>query len=163
MPNKIYQNPEAAITWRSSGGTYAMTCTSLGAAAGRQGAEHNFAGARSRWFEWRAFLKPGGTRVVGEAVHIYLKRGDGTHYDNDDGTGDIAVSALDKLRNCQYLGTILIDENAAVEMSIGGLVEIVADRALPIFWNATANALSATAGDFGFDLTPAPDEIQNFA
>lgn len=161
MANLIYVNEEAAITWLASGGSETFTPTSLGAAAGRQGAHHDFGvAARPRRFSWRAFIKPGGTRVVGEVVHIYLKTSDGSHPDNDDGATDLAVSALDKLRNLRYLGSIQIDENAAVEMVASGDIEISARYAAPVFWNATANALSSTAADFGFILTPVPDEVQ---
>lgn len=161
MANLIYLNEEAAITWLASGGTELFTPTSLAAAAGRQGALHDFGvAARSRFFAWRAWIKPGATRVVGEVVEIYLKTSDGTHPDNDDGTGDIAVSAADKRRNLAMIGSIQIDENAAVEMVASGVIEIGARYAGPVFWNATANSLSATAGDFGFSLTPIPDELQ---
>ncbi len=161
MANKIYQHDESAIIWLSSGGTEAFTPTSLASAAGRQGAHHDFGtSARPRLFVWRAWIKPGGTRVVGEGIRIYLKTSDGTRHDNDDGTGDIAVSAADKLRNLRQLGAIQIDENAAVEMVASGIVEIGARYAAPVFWNGTANALSSTAADFGFSLTPIPDEVQ---
>lgn len=161
MANKIYQKDETAITWQSSGGTETFTPTSLATASGRQGAHHDFGtSARSRLFAWRAYLKPGGTRVVGEGIRIYLKTSDGTHHDNDDGTGDIALSAADKLRNIRQLGSIQIDENAAVEMVASGICEIGARYAAPIFYNGTANTLSSTATDFGFELTPIPDEIQ---
>lgn len=161
MVNKVYQHDETAINWLSSGGSAAFTPTTLGSGAGRQGAHYDFGtSARARRFYWRAWLKPGGTRVVGQPVYIYLKTSDGTRHDNDDGTGDIALSALDKTRNLRMLGVIEIDENAAVEMVASGEIEISARYGAPIFYNATANALSATAADFGFSLTPVPDEIQ---
>ena len=161
MANKIYQLQETAVTWLSSGGTEAFTPTSLASAAGRQGAHHDFTtGSVSRRFAWRAFIKPGATRVVGETVEVYLKTSDGTHPDNDDGTGDIALSAADKLRNLQLLGIITIDENAAVEMVASGVVELLHRWGAPVFYNRSANSLSATATDFGFSMTPVPDEVQ---
>jgi hypothetical protein len=161
MANKILQKDETPITWKSSGGTETFTPTTLGASAGRQGAHHDFGtSARSRLFAWRAYIKPGGTRAVGEGVRVYLKTSDGTHHDNDDGTGDIALSSSDKLRNLRQPGSIVIDENAAVEMVGSGIIEIGARYAAPVFFNGTANALSSTATDFGFELTPIPDEIQ---
>lgn len=161
MANKVYQALESAITWLSTGGTEAFTPTSLAAGAGRQGALHDFTtGSVARRFAWRAWIKPGATRVVGEVVRVYLKTSDGSHPDNDDGTGDIAVSAEDKLRNLEQIGAIVIDENAQVEMVASGVVEVLHRYAAPVFWNATANSLSATAADFGFSLTPVPDEVQ---
>ena len=161
MPNKIYQLQETAITWLASGGTYAFTPTSLGSAAGRQGAYGDLGTtSRGRWFAYRAWLKPGGTRVVGEYIEVCLTTGDGTRYDNDDGTGDIAVSSVDKLRNLRRLRPIIVDENAAVEMGSSGYVFIEQRYVAPVFWNRSANTLSSTAGDFGFSLTPIPDEVQ---
>lgn len=161
MANKVYQALETAITWLSTGGTEAFTPTSLATASGRQGAHHDFGTASvARRFAWRAWIKPGATRVVGETVDVYLKTSDGTHHDNDDGTGDIAVSSIDKLRNLMFLGAIEIDENAAVEMVCSGVVELMHRYGAPVFWNRTTNALSTTATDFGFSMTPVPDEIQ---
>lgn len=161
MANLIYQVIQTTVTWLASGGTEAFTPTSLATAAGRQGAHHDFGtAAAARRFAWRAWIKPGGTRVVGEIVEIYLKTSDGSHPDNDDGTGDIAVSAIDKLRNLTLLGVIEIDENAAAEMTASGVVELLHRYGAPVFWNRTANTLSATAADFGFSMAPVPDEVQ---
>lgn len=161
MPNLIYQNEETPITWLASGGTNLFTPTSLAASAGRQGAHHDFGvGARARRFAWRGWIKPGATRVVGEIVEWYIKTSDGTHPDNDDTTGDIALSAADKLRNLKLIGICQIDENAAVEMVASGDIEISARYCAPVIYNRTANSLSATAADFGFSLTPVPDEVQ---
>lgn len=161
MGNLVYQLQQTQVTWLASGGTYAFTPTSLGAAAGRQGAYGDFTtGAVGRRFQWRAWLKPGATRVAGQIVRVYLTTGDGTHYDNDDGTGDIAVSSIDKLNNVLQIGTIQIDENAAVEMGTWGIVTMLQRYAAPVFWNATANSLSGTAADFGFYMMPVPDQIQ---
>lgn len=166
MPNKIYVAPETAITWLASGGTATLTLTSLAAGAGRQGALHALDGGsgavRSGWYMWRAWVKFATTPVVGEVVRIYLKTSDGTHPDNDDGTGDAAVSAEDKLRNLKLLGAIVVDEASTTPefVASGGPVFIGDDDAAPVIWNGTADALSATAGDHGFKLVPVPAEIQ---
>ena len=161
MVNKVYQHEETAITWLASGGTNLLTPTSLGAAAGRQGAHYDRGTAAvARRYVWRAWIKPGATRVVGQPLYVYLKTSDGTQHDNDDGTGDTAVFSVDKTRNLRQIGVMEIDENAAVMMVASGEIEVSARYVAPVFWNATANALSTTAGDFGFSLTPVPDEIQ---
>lgn len=161
MPNKIYQPQETAVTWAASGGTNLFTPTSLATVSGRQGAHHDFtAGSVGRRFAWRGWIKPGATRVVGEVCEWYLKTSDGTRHDNDDGTGDIALSAADKLRNLQLIGVCQIDENAAVEMVASGVVTLLHRYGAPVLYNRTANSLSATATDFGFSMMPVPDEIQ---
>ena len=163
MPNLVYNQPETTLTWRASGGTNVLTLTSLASGAGRQGALDDFGAttARSRLYEWRFFCKFATTPVVGEVIRIYLKTGDGTHRDNDDGTGDAAVSAEDKLKNLALIGVLVVDEASTTpEFSASGVVEVSAREVAPVIWNATADALSSTAGDHGFDLLPVPDEIQ---
>lgn len=163
MANLVYNQPETVITWLSSTGTNVITLTSLATVTGRQGATHDFGPttARSRLYEWRAWVQFATAPVVGETVDIYLKRSNGTQWDNDDGEGDIALSASDKLLNCQWLGAIVVDEAAQdIEMSTGGLVLISAQEIAPIFYNATVDSLTATALEHGFSLSPVPDEIQ---
>ena len=161
MANKVYQPQETAVTWKASGGSELFTPTSLASGAGRQGAHHDFTvGSVGRRFAWRAWIVPGGTRVVGEVIEVYLKTSDGTTPDNDDGTGDIAVSAGDKRRNLRLLGVIQIDENAAVPMAVSGEVTLLHRYGAPVFWNRTANSLSSTAADFGFSMIAVPDEVQ---
>lgn len=166
MPNKVYIAPETAITWRNTGGSAALTLTSVAASAGRQGAHYSLDGGtgadRSGYYMWRAWVKFATTPVVGEVVELYLKTSDGTHPDNDDGTGDIAVSSSDKLKNLLPIGVIIVDEASTTPefVASGGPVFIGSDDVAPVFWNATADALSATASDHGFDLIPVPPEIQ---
>lgn len=162
MPNKVYQIEETAITWLASGGTNVLTLTSLGAGAGRQGALDDFGtSARARRYAWRAWVKFATTPVVGEVVEIYWKSSDGTHPDNDDGTGDAAVSAEDKLRNLTPIGNIIVDEASITPEFVGsGEIVIPHRHGAPVIWNATADGLSSTAGDHGFQLTPIPDEVQ---
>lgn len=162
MPNKIYQVIESAITWRASGGTNVITLTSLAAGAGRQGAMDDLlATARATRYNWRFFCKFATTPVVGEIIRIYAKFGDGTRFDNDDGTGDAAVSAEDKLRNLTLIGVLVVDEASSTpEFSASGTIDITQDEFAPVIWNDTADGLSSTAADNGFDLVPVPPEIQ---
>ena len=164
MTSKSYVSPETAITFRASGGDVALTLTSLGSSAGRQSAEHDLgASARADRYEWRAWVKFATTPVVGELVKLFLKTSDGTHDDNDDGATDAAVSAEDKLRNLRYIGAIEVDEASTTpEFSASGVIHDLTSRYIQIvFWDETADGLSATAGDHGFDLTPIPPQGQD--
>lgn len=163
MPNLVYNQPEAILKWLDSGGDELLTLTSVAAGAGRQGAMHDFGAttARSRRYVWRAFVKFATTPVLDEVIRIYLKTGDGTQFDNDDGTGDAAVSAEDKLKNLTYIGSIIVDEASNTPVfSASGEIEVSERQVAPVFWNATADVFSATAADHGFWFTPVPDEIQ---
>ena len=163
MTSKAYILPETALQWLNTGGDELLTLTSVAAGAGRQGALHDFGtSARSPAFTWRAYVIMATTPVVGETIDIYWKTSDGTHPDNDDGTGDIAVSAEDKLKNLQYMGSIIIDEASTTPdfVAHGSLLH-EHRHGSPVFWNATADALSSTATDHGFILTPVPYQGQD--
>lgn len=164
MANKIYQTPETAIQWLASGGDYTLTLTSLAASAGRQGGQGDLgSAARSREYTWRFYMKFVTTPVVGEVIRIYWKSSDGSHPDNDDGTTDAAVSAEDKLKNLRLLGRLIVDEASTTPefVASGPLpIELPHRYGMPVIWNDTTDAFSATAADHGFILTPVPLELQ---
>jgi len=162
MASKAYIARETVIEFLASGGDVTFTLTSLAADAGRQSAQHDFgASSRAASFEWRGWVQFATTPVIGETVDIYLKTSDGTHIDNDDGTGDIDVSAEDKLDNLKPIGSIIIDETTAdLEFSASGVVYIPYRYINIIFWNSASDVLTATASEHGFSLTPIPLEAQ---
>ena len=163
MSNKIWGVSESAITWLDTGGSAVLTLTSLGAGAGRQGAHYDFnlGTAKAIVGKWRFYCQFDTNPVVGEAVRIYWKTGDGTRYDNDDGVGDIAVSAEDKLKNLHQIGTLVVDQALLdVTMSVGGILIIDEEIGAPVIWNATADNLRDVAASHGFTWTPITREIQ---
>lgn len=162
MANKIYIAPETATTWTDTTGDLAMTLNNLATVTGRQGAQKDLGSAsRSGMYAWRAWVQFATNPTVGKTVEIYLKTSDGTHPDNDDGTGDIALSSTDKLKNLRLLGLIVVDEAlASIEMVKSGVVFIGSRYVNPVFYNATGQNLKATNNLSGFSLTPIPDEVQ---
>jgi hypothetical protein len=163
MANLILGTTGTPVAWTDSTGDLAMTLNNLAAGAGRQGAIKSFGTAdKANRYMWRAFVQFATAPVVGESVEIYLKTSDGTHPDNDDGTGDIAVSAEDKLKNLMYIGSIIVDEAATgVKMVAQGFIDnLDVDNVMPIFFNQTADNLVATDNLNGFIITPMPFEIQ---
>ena len=162
MANEIYVVIGTPLVWSSSGGDYALTMTSQATNSGRQGAEHT-QGASPRGYRyiWELVTKFSTTPIIPEPIGIYMKRGDGTRYDNDDGIGDIAVSTIDKLSNCKFLDTLFVDEAATgVEMCKRGEVILYSPRIMPCIWNGTQDTLSATGTDTRFTLTPIAFQIQ---
>ncbi|MDC0003788.1 hypothetical protein OAE19_05250 [Porticoccaceae bacterium] len=156
--SKAYYLPETRYDFLETGGDAALTLTSLAALNGRQSAQLDFgAGVRPFMFRWRAWVKFATTPVVGESIEIYIKTSDGTHLDNDDGVGDIAVSAEDKLKNLRYVGSIVVDQAGIVEeYSASGVFTIYERYVHLVFWNSTADGLSATAADHGAYLQAIP-------
>ena len=169
MTAKVYQIGESDITWLDSGGSAVLTLTSLGAGAGRQGARFDFGAigtARAHLFDWVFFMQFATEPVVDENIDIYWKgyHQAGSHAMNDDGTGDAALSAEDKLKGLIYLGTLIVDEaNVTPEFTAfnkGDPIWIPNRYGMPVIWNNTVDAFSATAAEHGFILTPIVPQAQ---
>lgn len=162
MANKIYGSPESAITFKASGGTVTLTLTSLANGAGRISAQWDRgSGAKPSLYKWRGVVKAAAALAVGVPLEVYLATGDGTDIDGNQSTSDAAFSASDKRRNLQYVGSILADSTSNGELQKGsGLVEIRDRYVSLVIWNAFGQALTGTAADHYFSLTPVPDEIQ---
>lgn len=165
MVAKVYVNPETSKVFSPATATandVTFECDGLSNGAGRQSAQLDLgSAARSRRYAWRAFVQAQATPTVGDVLRVYLKTSDGTHPDNDDGTGDAAVSAEDKLRNLQFIGVIECDEAAAnIEFVAQGEVEINARYVQIVFWNELGATLTTDVDENGLILTPVPDESQ---
>jgi len=150
--------PETAITFDAAGTDVVHTLTSLASSTGRQSAQHDFTdSARAYMYRWRAKCQYVATPVVGETLDWYYKSGltASTILDNDDGTGDIAVSAEDKLKNLHYIGSIVIDEAAADTEFVASGTIVIYERFIHIVaFNQAAAALTATSTEHSFTLTP---------
>lgn len=171
MANLIYRNRETTLWFvpatAAQAEDAAFECHNLATTVGRQSAQYDLGeGAVSRTYEWRAFVQFATAPVLGETIDIYLKRAGSSasataHPDNDDGTTEGALSAADKLKNLQYLGSIVVDEAAAnVEMVASGTVEIDARAIQVVFYNATVDSTTNDVDENGFMLSPVPSEIQ---
>lgn len=171
MANLIYRNRETTLWFvpaaAAQAETEAFEVHNLASGAGRQSDYLDLGeGAVARRYEWRAFVQFATPAVVGQVVRIYLKTlgsslAATTHPDNDDGTGEGAVSAEDKLNNLHMIGTIIVDEAAQdVEMVASGTVEIDARAVMVVFWNATDDGLTNDVDENGFMLSPVPSEVQ---
>lgn len=164
MANDVKEILGTPITFLSTGGSYAFTPTSLAQNTGRVSAQGDLGTApRARFYEWRAKSKSAGTVVVGDAlVDIYLSTSDGTYQDGTPGTTDAALSNIEKARNMQYVGSLIIEATATGAVNSMGIVELPNRYVSVVFVNrlSTAVALSSTASDHGFQLTPILDEIQ---
>lgn len=167
MANQVKINVGTVITFKSTGGTVVFTPTSLAQSTGRISAQVDLGAApRAFRYEWRAASKAAGTVVIGDTlVEIYLATADnaGTGYvDGTPGIVDAALSSIEKVRNMQLIGGLVVEATAVAAINGSGIVELTG-RYVSVVWvnrNSGAVALSATAGDHSFQLTPILDEIQ---
>ena len=170
----VYQNSETTLWFVPAAAAqaedYAFEIHNIAAAAGRQSAAWDRGvGAVPALYEWCAFVQFATPAVLGETVDFYLKpmgsdASATAHPANDDGTGSAAVSAIAKLNNLHYLGSIVVDEAAQdIEMVARGMCYLTARGYNIVMWNRTADALTNDVDENGFYMTPVPDQIQDDA
>lgn len=165
MVNKLYKVDETAIIFGSEGGdTVAWSSESIANAAGRQSALYDQgAGGTARALRWmyRIYTQAQATPTMGRALRMYLKTSDGTHPDNDDGTGDLAVSAEDKLRNLIPLRSPIVDQVASdIEFVSQGVILIPARHFGVVMWNDMGSAVTTDVAETKAIFTPIPPELQ---
>lgn len=165
MANKVLAIAETAVVFGSEvGDDVAWSTENISNNAGRQSAHYNrgtLGTARAVRHKYRFYSQFQATPTVGNPLWLYEKTSDGTHHDNDDGTGDVAVSAEDKLRNLTPLRPIVVDEAAAdVEMVSHGITYLYWQYVAYVLWNEAGSAITNDGAETKLVLTPMPDEIQ---
>lgn len=163
MANKIYVNPETAITFADSAQSPSaiITFSALASGAGRISAQYDRgASARAAWYKWRFTCQLTGTNVVGAVIDLFLATSDGTNIDGEVGTSDAALTT-DKRRNLLPIGSLTVDQTTSnTTMTASGLL-YVPDRYLSLgVWNGTTLAFKTDTAVHKFSLTPMPPEIQ---
>lgn len=170
MVNKIYINPETAVTWTNSGGDELMD---LGAGGGADGVVMGSfldlgSAARSEFYMYELTIDGFDTApVIGESVLLYLSFSNATTNFDGNPTTDPTTSAegtmtTDQLRN--LLGPIaaasVYSTTAANELKVSGTVRIPFHYVSPVVHNDTADKLLSTSDAHTFILTPIPPELQ---
>jgi hypothetical protein len=162
MPSKQYAVRETVVTFKSTGGTVTFTPTSLANNAGRVSAQWDRGtGSSADRYIFRAKTKLAVAPAVGAILTIYLATSDGTDNDGELGTTDAALPAADRRRNLTPIGVIVADEASNTRFFItSGIIEILERFVQVVWYNEMGQALSATAADHLFELTPCPPEMQ---
>lgn len=162
MANKIYYNPETAITFKDSGGSAVLTLQNLGFGVGRISARYDRgAGSKPMRHRWTGVFQFETAPAIGETIEIYLAASDGTYVDGTVGTADAALTS-DKRRNLKLVGTVVVDTTSTgTDIVRSGTCEIVSRYISGGVWNGSAgDNLKNTANASMIIFEPIPDEIQ---
>ena len=163
MANEILVKQGTTVTWTSSGGTLAITLTSLANNAGRLGAVHDRGATHSRkmrfWLQVD-FVTTGPT--TGSTVDLYLATSDdNTNWDAGTAPTDAALGTVDVLPQYVFVGSLVLDNVLTPNQSASFEIELGARYIAPIVHNnGTGQALTATGTDQIIRMTPIVDEIQ---
>lgn len=163
----ILAAPQAAVTFGAPGvGTIAWTPQNEGTAKGRISAVWDRgAGDLPRWYRWRCSARWVATPAANDRFSLWLITADAIATPSlTDGNltfGDAELTTETELiANCLPFGCVLATATDRLFVSSGVLS--LESRYIGIAgWNGSATkALTNTATDFLFSLTPVPDSLQ---
>ena len=159
---KIYETPGTVVSFKETAGNVTITPKNEGAGKGRISNQWDrTSGSQPARYKWRMRTRWAATAASGDALRIYLVTSDGTNPDATLSASDAELTSETPLvYNAQFIGTVLSVAVDQVEVSSG--VCLIHDRYVQLaVWNASATkALTNTAADHIFTLTPIPDDIQ---
>lgn len=161
----IKENVGTALTWKDSGGDYAITMSSLAAVSGRIGARGDL-GAWPRAPRWRWYLETAwaANPVANETLDFFLAL-----WDTDAPASpwaqvaatDSALTATQR-QNLKFVGSAVAEAAGTGVCSGGGIIRIPARYISPVLYNASAAKALAAVGTTPtiLRLTPLFDEAQ---
>jgi hypothetical protein len=152
------QKQGTTVEWLASGGDYLLTPTSLANNNGRKGAGADLGAVfpvRMRWeFEtvFAAGVSDGSPLLIGWASSV-----DNSLFDGNLSAGDAAMNDEDTFNyKIQLIGTFPGENDTNTQVK-SGIFFPPARYGFPVIFNKSGQALSSTAGDHAFRLTPLTD------
>jgi hypothetical protein len=161
MANDVLVYNGTAKTYKSSAGDAVFTGTSLANAAGRISGVVDYGTPRAGKYRVQVQTKFGTAPTAGNAVEVYLVRSDdNTNRDAALGSADAAVSDVDLKAQCMFIGNLVADNQNTGQQVASFEVETGARYLSVLLWNASGQALTATATDHIITITPIITQIQ---
>lgn len=162
MANDILQTQETDVIWTSAGGTEVLTLTSLADGNGRMGEEHDFGATHSARvrIQLEVDFNVAPTPGAGNMVEVYWASSvDGTDYDGECTGSDAAYNSEDDAARLYWVGA-LSPSNDTDPQRTSWVFWLPARYGLPVVFNQSGQALTATGTDQILTVTPLTDEVQ---
>lgn len=162
MSGKVYRAIETPLVFKDSGGSAVITLQNLASGYIRVSAQYDRGtGSLPAKYQWRSIIQWSSTPVLANWAEIYIAGSDGTYVDGSVGTSDALVGSANQLKNCLWLGNVVVQSaSAATNMIASGECTIVDRYISVVVYNKANVAFQNTANVSMVILTPVPDEIQ---
>jgi len=160
MPSEILQKQGTAIVWTSAGGDEVLTLTSLATAAGRQGDEHDFTATFPIRVRVELEVDFNVAPTAGLSVDVYWSSSDdGTDYDGECTGADAAYATEADTKRLYYVGSLIASNDTDPQIA-SWVFFLPARYGVPVVFNKSGQALTATGTDQILTVTPLIDEVQ---
>lgn len=161
MTNNILQVQLTDITWTSSGGDEALTLTSLANGNGRAGDEHDFGVTFAQRVRISLEVDFNVAPTAGQVMQVFWASShDGTSYDGEATGSDAAYNSEDDARRLHPVGTLSASNDTDPQRA-SWVFFLPARYGLPVVFNQSGQALTATGTDQKVIVTPLVDQVQD--
>jgi hypothetical protein len=166
----LVRNDATPITWKASGGTYALTLTSLANNAAREGVKGDLGAVHAARYAARLELELAVAAVTGTIVELWWSSSTSATAATDN-TGisitgaDAAWAPAAGVDDCklqlQFVGALICSDSASGTRFRQEFIFFPPMRyGVPVVVNKAGQALSATAANSFLTLVPLEDEVQ---
>jgi hypothetical protein len=167
LPDYFKREAGTAKSWKSSGGDYALTLTSLANGSYRQGAKGDLGAAWAQ--EWAVMFSSavGSAATNGLTIDLYWAPStSGTagtdNPGNCDGTDSALSSGAELVKQLIPLGSLHLSNARGTNVQKEYFVLAPPTRyGMPVIGNISGQTLGSTAGDHEVRLTPMEDNVQD--
>lgn len=154
----VKQTQGTSVVWTSSGGDHVLTLTSLANANGRQGDKHDFGATFPERVRIELTVDFNAAPTAGLTMDVYwASSDDGTNYDGECTGSDAAFALADCVR-LHYVGS-LVASNDTDPQRASWVFFLPARYGLPVVYNASGQALTATGTDQIVTVTPLVGDV----
>jgi hypothetical protein len=168
LPDFLKNEVGSAITWKSSGGTYGLTCTSVTNNNGRQGAKGDLGANRARIWDVLFTSSVGAAATAGSEIELWWAPSDSATAGTDNPGG---VSGTDATFNTTpdeykqqlvFVGSLVLSNNAGTGVQKQWLSFVPPCRyGSPVIVNKSGQTLGGTAGDHTLTFVPREEGIED--
>lgn len=167
VPDYFKVTPGTAKVWKSSGGDYAITLTSLANAAARQGAKGDLGSVWAK--KWHVFFTSsvGSAPTNGLEIELYWAASTnataGTDNPGNTSGTDASLSNPSEVKlQLLYIGSLILSNSVGTGIQRQGFSFCPPTRyGMPVVVNSSGQTMGSTAGDHVITLTPLEDVIQD--
>lgn len=166
VSNYFLREAGTPITWKSSGGTYALTCTSVTNGNGRQGAKGDLGAHWAGLFDVLFTSSVGSAATAGNEIELWWAPSDSATAGTDNPGG---VSGTDTTFNTTpdeykqqliFIGSLVLSNNAGTAVQKQWFqFSPPTEYGSPVVVNKSGQTLGGTAADHTVTLTPVVDEV----
>lgn len=166
MANEIKLKQGTAITWKASGGDYAITLASLAAAAGRNGVKGDLGATMAPAYSVFAHFEFGTAPTAGGTVAVYwAPSNDNTIFPGGATGTDAAYKAGEEAewsKQLTLIGVLVATNDGAgtVQHQMIGTLRPTSRYGAPVIINNASQAFDSDDTNQSLVLVPITDEIQ---